>query len=236
MENEITYPHILRYLSDITVRRDPLLNEMENYARKENIPVIQRESSRLLEVFCVLAKPRRILELGTAIGYSAIILAKAMGPSGIVDTVEMDDIRVMEAKKYIERAGLEKTIRILQGDAYEVLQCLGTPYDLIFLDAAKGQYMEFLPYCLRLLNPGGLLISDNILYRGMVAREGFIEHKHRTITVRLKAYIRELMDNKSLLTSIIPIGDGMAVSIKNDGTRNLSSLFCSEQKEEKGCL
>jgi predicted O-methyltransferase YrrM len=187
---------------------------MEDYAREKHIPVIQRESSRFLELLCTMAKPHRILEVGTAIGYSSILLAKTTCQSGIVDTIELDEDRAAEANRYIRRAGLEKTIRILHGDAFEVLQCLENPYDFIFLDAAKGQYMEFLPFCLRLLNPGGLLISDNILYRGMVAKEGFIEHKHRTITVRLKAYINELMSDENLLTSIIPIGDGMAVSIK----------------------
>ncbi|NLN66003.1 MAG: O-methyltransferase [Clostridiaceae bacterium] len=214
LENEINYPHIRDYLFDVTKHREPLLVEMEEYAINNHIPVIQRESSRLLRVLCTLARPRRILEVGTAIGYSAIILASEMGTQGVVDTIEIDEDRVQEANRYIERSGIKTTIRVIHGDAAEVLQCLTTPYDMIFLDAAKGQYMEFLPHCLRLLNPGGVLVSDNILYRGMVAKEGFIEHKHRTIATRLKAYIDALMSDDNLLTSIIPIGDGMAVSIK----------------------
>ncbi len=219
MENEINYPHILDYLSEVTTQEDPLLKEMEEYARIRYIPVIQRESARLLEVLCTLSKPKRLLEIGTAIGYSSIQLARTMGEAGIVDTIELDDDRADEADRYIRRAGLEKIIRVLRGDAAEVLQCLEHPYDFIFLDAAKGQYIEFLPHCLRLLNPGGLLVSDNILYRGMVTKEGFIEHKHRTITIRLKTYIDALMSDGTLLTSIIPIGDGMAVSIKKCGMK-----------------
>jgi len=214
LENEINYPHILDYLGKIIMQDDPLLNEIEEYARKNHIPVIQRESGRLLEVLCTLSKPKKILEIGTAVGYSSILLARKLDGAGILDTIELDENRADEADKYIKRAGLEKTIRVLRGDAAEVLQCLAHPYDFIFLDAAKGQYIEFLPHCLRLLNPGGLLVSDNILYRGMVAKEGFIEHKHRTITVKLKTYIDALLSDDKLLTSIIPIGDGMAVSIK----------------------
>lgn len=214
MDNEINYPPILDYLGKMIKQEDPLLLEMEEYARNHHIPIICRESSRLLLVLCTLSKPKKILEVGTAIGYSSIQLARMMGEAGILDTIEMDDDRADEADGYIKRAGLEKIIRVLRGDAAEILQCLEHPYDFIFLDAAKGQYNEFLPHCLRLLNPGGLLVSDNILYRGMVAKEGFIEHKHRTITVRLKAYIDALLADEQLYTSIIPIGDGMAVSIK----------------------
>ncbi len=214
MDNEINYPHILDYLYAITKQQDPLLMEMEEYARSRHIPVIQRESARLLEVLCTLSKPKKILEIGTAIGYSSIQLARVIPEPGFLDTIELDEDRADEADGYIRRAGLDRIVRVLRGDAAQVLQCLEHPYDLIFLDAAKGQYLEFLPQCLRLLNSGGVLVSDNILYRGMVAKEGFIEHKHRTITVRLKAYIDALMSNEALLTSIIPIGDGMAVSIK----------------------
>ena len=214
MENEIHYPHILDYLYAVTEQRDPLLMEMEEYARGRHIPVIQRESARLLEVLCTLSKPKKILEIGTAIGYSSIQLARVIDGPGFLDTIELDEDRAEEADGYIRRAGRDRIIRVLRGDAAQVMQCLEHTYDFIFLDAAKGQYPEFLPHCLRLLNSGGLLVSDNILYRGMVAKEGFIEHKHRTITVRLKAYIDALMTDEGLLTSIIPIGDGMAVSIK----------------------
>lgn len=214
MENEITYPYINSFLSEIMKSSDPLLAEMENYAKKRFIPIIQPESARLLETLSVIIKPKRILEVGTAIGYSSIMLARTLSPAGAVDTIEIDEDIAKIAREYIKRAGLEKVIRLIVGDAAEVLQCLGGMYDLIFLDAAKGRYPEFFSYCLGLLNHGGLLITDNILYRGMVAKQGFIEHKHRTITVRLKEYINDLVSNKEMLTSIIPIGDGVAVSYK----------------------
>jgi predicted O-methyltransferase YrrM len=214
LENEITYPYIQSFLFEIMKSSDPLLAEMEKYAAKRYIPIIQPESSRLLETLSMLIKPRRILEVGTAIGYSSIILARTLGSSGAVDTIEIDEDIAKIAREYIKRAGLENVIRLIIGDAAEVLQCLGGMYDLIFLDAAKGKYPEFFSFCFGLLNRGGLLITDNILYKGMVAKQGFIEHKHRTITVRLKEFINELLSNKELLTSIIPIGDGVAVSYK----------------------
>lgn len=214
MENEITYPDIRSFLSEISRNSDPLLCEMEIYAEKQHIPIIKPESARFMETLCSIIKPRRILEVGTAIGYSSIILARMLNSPGFVDTIEIDGNIAEKAREYIKKAGLEKAIRLLIGDASEVLQCLNTPYDLIFLDCAKGKYPELLPYCLRLLNPGGLLIADNILYKGMAAKTGFVEHKHRTITFRLKDFINELLDNNNLVTSIIPLGDGISVSYK----------------------
>ncbi len=216
MENEINYPFVHEFLSRMFCSRDPLLQEMETYAEKEQIPIIQRESARFLETICMITKPLRVLEVGTAIGYSSIILAGMQSEKGIIDTIEMSEDMVTKAIGYIQRAGLEKKIRILQGDAFEILQCLNTPYDLLFLDAAKGQYPDFLPQCLRLLKTGGVLLSDNVLYKGMVARPGYISHKHRTITVRLRDYLEKLNNSDKLVTSIIPVGDGMAVSYKKE--------------------
>lgn len=220
LEYEITYPHINSYLADILQQPDPLLKEMEEYARKEHIPIIQPESAQLLKVLCTVSKPERILEIGTAIGYSSIILAKSMDKSGVIDTVEINEDMIDKAVGYIKRAGFEEKIRILHGDAAEVLQCLSTPYDFIFLDAAKGQYIDLLPFCLRLLKPGGIFITDNVLYRGMVAKDGFIEHKHRTIIVKLKEYLSLLCRNDELTTSIVPIGDGIAICVKTDNRKN----------------
>jgi len=214
LENEITYPHINSFLADVLKQSDPLLEEMEKYARKAYIPIIQPESAQFLKMLCTVSKPKRVLEIGTAIGYSSIILARTMDENGVIDTVEIDEDMIEKAAGYIKRAGLENKIRVLHGDAAEVLECLGTPYDFIFLDAAKGRYIEMLPHCLRLLKPEGIFVTDNVLYRGMVAKDGFIEHKHRTIIVRLKEYINLLCRNNELTTSIIPIGDGITVSVR----------------------
>lgn len=220
MRNEINFAHINSFLSNILEQPDQLLKEMEEYAHKTHIPIIQPESAYLLRILCTISKPKRILEIGTAIGYSSIIFAQSMGNCGVIDTIEINENMVEKAMGYIKKAGFEKKIRILQGDASEVLQCLNTPYDFIFLDAAKGQYNEFLSSCLRLLKPGGVFISDNILYRGMVAKEGFIEHKHRTIIIKLKEYLQKLCKNKDLITSIVPIGDGIVICIKKTNKQN----------------
>lgn len=216
MENEITYPHINRFLAGILKQSDLLLTEMEEHASKDHIPIIQPESAQFLKVLCTIAKPKRVLEIGTAIGYSAIILAQSMDKCGVIDTIEINEDMIEIAIGYIKRAGFEEKIRVLHGDAAEVLQCLNTPYDFIFLDAAKGQYLDLLPSCLRLLKTGGVFITDNVLYRGMVSKDGTVEHKHRTIAVKLKEYLHALCKNNELITSIVPIGDGISVCIKKD--------------------
>jgi len=220
LENEITYPHINNFLASILEQTDPLLKEMEEHAKEAHIPIIQPESAHLLKILCYISKPKRILEIGTAIGYSSIILAKSMDECGVIDTIEINEEMIEKAVGYIKRAGLGEKIRIINGDATEVLQCLSTPYDFIFLDAAKGQYIEMLPHCLRLLKSGGIFVTDNVLYRGMVAKEGFVEHKHRTIIVKLKEYIQLLRQNNELITSIVPSGDGIAVCVKTGIRKN----------------
>lgn len=220
LDNEITYPHINSYFAGIFEQPDPLLKEMEEYAHKYHIPILQPESAQILKVLCHISKPGRILEIGTAIGYSSIILAQSVAGCGVIDTIEIDEEMIEKAAGYIKRAGFDEKIRILHGDAAEVLQCLSTPYDFIFLDAAKGQYLEFLPFCLKLLNPGGIFVTDNVLYRGMVAKDGFIEHKHRTIIVKLKEYLKLLCRNKELITSIVPAGDGIAICVKTGSREN----------------
>jgi predicted O-methyltransferase YrrM len=137
-----------------------------------------------------------------------------MGTSGTVDTIEIDEDMAEAARKNIEIMDLSKRIRVLQGDALEVMECLDTAYDFIFLDATKGRYIEYFDHAIRLLRPGGLLVSDNVLYKGLVAQNQKVVHKHRTIAVKLKEYLQLLCHDERLNTSIIPIGDGLAVSLK----------------------
>ncbi|NMA67316.1 MAG: O-methyltransferase [Clostridiaceae bacterium] len=213
MENRICYDEISQYIRSVINREKGLLKKMEEYARLNHIPIINPESAAFLKVLTKIHKPLRILEVGTAIGYSSIIIAKA-SPLAVIDTIEIDEDIAKIAEKNIGTSGVEERIRVIVGDALEVMQCLSATYDMIFLDAAKGQYIEYFPEALRLLNPGGILISDNILYKGLVAQKGQVIHKHRTITNKLREYIKLICNDKDLETSIIPIGDGMAVSFK----------------------
>lgn len=213
MDDRIIYPEIIDYLRSTIRRETGFLKELEEYATLHHIPIIQPESAALLKVLVKLHKPQKILEAGTAIGYSACILSEAMNKSGIIDTIEIDEEMADIAKKNIKRMGFENCIRVLLGDALEVMECLNSSYDMIFLDAAKGQYNDYLNQALRLLRPEGLLVSDNVLYKGLVAQDE-IQHKHRTIAVRLKEYLHRICNDDRLETSIIPIGDGMAISLK----------------------
>lgn len=214
MEDRIIYPEIIEYLRSTIGRETGFIKELEEYASLNHIPIIQPESAALLKILVKLHKPQKILEAGTAIGYSACILYEAMNKAGIIDTIEIDEEMADLAMKNINSMGFDKCIRVLVGDALEVMECLNSPYDMIFLDAAKGQYNEYLTQALRLLKSGGLLISDNVLYKGLVAQIERVPHKHRTIAVNLREYLQQICSDDRLETTLIPIGDGMAISLK----------------------
>jgi len=213
----ICYDYITEFIRN-TIRtneeNDVVLSEIRRFADLNNIPILQPETARLLFVLGLIIKPRRILEAGTAIGYSSILLAKTLKPGGIIDTVENQDEMIEIARNNIKKAGYDDRINSIAGDAAEVLRCLDKKYDMIFMDAAKGQYLELLPDCIRLLNTGGVLISDNVLYKGMVASDSLVIRRKKTIVKRLRSYLKELCSNPGLETSILPVGDGVAVSIK----------------------
>ena len=206
------------YIRSILKKSEGILRELEEYARENNVPIVAPETARLLTVLGRLAKPGRILEIGTAIGYSAILLAQTLPPGGKIDTIERDEDMLSKAHENIRKAGIEDIVNIIAGDAGEVLPCLDKQYDMIFIDAAKGQYPEFLPECLRMLKPGGLLVSDNVLYKGMIAKEGPVARKKRTIVNRMREYLELLCNNPALDTSILPVGDGVAISYRRTET------------------
>lgn len=191
------------------MQKNEFLKELEELALKEYIPIIQPEVVQLIKVIFKTAKVKSVLEIGTAIGYSAINFAYFT--EGRITTIERSAEMAAAARKNIEICGMAEHIEVVEGEALEILKSIEQPYDCIFLDAAKGQYINFLPECLRILKPGGLLISDNVLYRGKVALDGFIPRKHRTIIRNLKEYIDEITEK--LETTVLPIGDGVAVSI-----------------------
>lgn len=192
--------------------------ELEQYAAEHRVPIIRPETADLLIVLGRLVKPGRILEIGTAIGYSSILLSGILAPGGRIDTIERSDRMIVKAHENIKRAGLADTIAVIAGDAAEVLRCLDKKYDMIFMDAAKGQYPEFLPECLRMLRPGGLLVSDNVLYKGMITGDELVVRRKRTIVNRMRSYLDSICSDPSLDTSILPVGDGVALSYKRTET------------------
>lgn len=194
-----------------------LLKELEDYARAHHVPIVQPEVASLLVVLGRLHKPARILEVGTAIGYSSILLSSVLQPGGKIDTIERNEEMIAKAKENIKKAGLTDTIHVIAGDALEVLPCLDKQYDMVFLDAAKGQYPEFLPECLRILRSGGLLVSDNVLYKGMVASDELVVRRKKTIVTRMRDYLDTLCQDEQLDTCVIPMGDGVAITYKRDG-------------------
>lgn len=210
----ICYDYINNYIRDTIQKNDGILKELEEYAALYHVPIIQPEVAKLLLVTGKLLKPMRILEVGTAIGYSAILMSKILEPGGKIDTIDRSEKMIFLAKENIKKAELEDNINIITGDALDVLQCLEKKYDLIFMDAAKGQYSEFLTECLRMLKPGGVLFSDNVLYKGMVACDDLIVFRKKTIVKRMREYLHTICNSESLETTIIPIGDGVAISYK----------------------
>lgn len=210
----ICYDYINDYLRNTLKNDNSFLKELEEFAKENNVPIIQPEVAKLLSVLGSIIKPNKILEVGTAIGYSAILMTGFLNEGGAIDTIERYELMVNRAKHNIKNVGLERIINIIQGDALEILSCIDKKYDMIFVDAAKGQYGEFLPHCLRMLNVGGVLISDNVLYKGMVANDDIVIRRKKTIVTRMRDYLTTICNHNQLETSIIPIGDGVAISYK----------------------
>lgn len=202
------------YIRNTIRHRDGLLSDLEEYAKEHHVPIVTPEVAQLLIVLGRIIRPERILEIGTAIGYSSILLAGVLVNGGRIDTIERQEEMILRARENIKKAGLEHTISIIAGDAEDVLKCLDKQYDMIFLDAAKGQYPEFLPECLRMLKNGGLLVSDNVLYKGMVASDDLVVRRKKTIVNRMRSYLDSICSNPALDTSILPVGDGVALSYK----------------------
>ena len=210
--DNINYDYILRYIRDTLPQSQGLLLEMEKFAEKNSVPISQPESIRFLEIIIKIANAKRILEVGSAIGYSAIRMSNASG--GNVTTIELSEEMAYIAEENIRKAGLSDKITLIRGDAREILPKLEGEFDLIFVDAAKGQYAEFFKESRRLLKKGGIMVSDNVLYKGMTATDELLVHRKITLVRRLRSYLEMLKENKEFSTALIPIGDGVALSFK----------------------
>lgn len=212
--SNITNEFVETYIRELLPESKGLFKEMEIYAEENHVPIVHKEVASLLGVLTRTSGAKKVLEVGTAIAYSTLLFCRAMAEDGHITTIERNEEMILKAKENIKKANREDQVRILQGDAEEILRFLEGRYDIIFLDGAKGQYNDFLNDCLHLLKPGGLLISDNILYKGMIATDELVVRRKRTIVNRMRSYLETICDHPQLETSIIPIGDGLALSYK----------------------
>ncbi len=185
--------------------------KIKQKAIEEHIPIIMDDTLEVIAKYLKDIKPTKILEIGTAVGYSAICFSKYLAQNGRIDTIERDEERIIEAKKNIKEMELEDVIHIYEGDAVEILPTLKDKYDMVFIDAAKGKYPFFLAQALRLLNDDGIIFADNILYKGYVMSD-YNKHKQRTAVRNLREYIKEVTENENLETEILEVGDGLAIS------------------------
>lgn len=206
---------ITDYINSLDRGHGELLDRIAREARAAFVPIIRRETANLLQTTVAAIRPLRILEVGTAVGYSALLMAQVMPEGSHITTIEKYEPRIPMAREHFLQAGMEERITLIKGDAEEVLQGLTGPFDFIFMDAAKGQYIHWLPRILELMEKGGVLFSDNVLQDGDIIESRFaVERRNRTIHSRMREYLYTLTHSDTLQTSIIPIGDGVTLSVK----------------------
>ena len=203
------------YINSLNAGNTPFLEELEKKAKADYVPIIRREMQSLLKLLLAMKRPVRILEVGTAVGFSALLMAEYNPANCEITTIENYEKRIPIARDNFVKAGKDQMIKLLEGDAAEVLKTLHGPYDFIFMDAAKGQYIHFFDDILRLLAEGGILVSDNVLQDGDIIESHYaVTRRNRTIHKRMREYLYELTHNENLTTAVLPVGDGVTVSVK----------------------
>lgn len=218
--SNINESSVEEYIRNLIPSSDNFLLELEKYAEINHVPIIHPEVAQLIKVLLNIAKPKKILEIGTAIGYSALVMASAIEKHGKIISIEKREDMINIAEKNITDNGYSNMIQIIKGEAEEILPNINDKFDFIFIDAAKGQYMEFFPHCLRNLVDGGIILSDNVLYKGMVASDELVMRRKKTIVKRMRNYLDYITSNKDLVSSVIPIGDGVAITYKKEVEKN----------------
>lgn len=203
------------YINSLDPGNTAFLEELEKEALLSGVPIIRREMQSFIKVLLAVKKPKRILEVGTAVGFSTLLMCE-YGPSDLqITTIENYEKRIPIARENFRKAGRTGQIDFLEGDAGEILKKLEPGYDFIFMDAAKGQYIHWLEDVLRILNPEGILLSDNVLQEGEIIESHYlVERRNRTIYKRMREYLYVLKHDERIQTSILPLGDGAALSVK----------------------
>ena len=212
----IVEERIVSYINSLEKENSPVLEEIEKEARKDGVPIIRKEMESFLRVMLSIKKPMRILELGTAVGYSAILMSECINGKGQIITIENYDKRIPIAKENIKKAGRENVIKLLEGVAMEIMPTLESDqFDFVFMDAAKAQYIHFLPEDLPLMKKDGVLITDNVLQEGdLIQSKYVVRRRDRTIHKRMREYLEVVKNHPQLETTIVPIGDGITMSVK----------------------
>ena len=206
---------MVSFINSLDAGNPTYLNELEEYARATDVPIVRTEMQSFLRFLMKMKQPMQILEVGTAIGFSALLMSEYAPKGCKITTIEKYEKRIPIAKENFAKAGKEKQITLLEGDATEILKELSGSYDFIFMDAAKGQYINFLPDILKLMPEGGLLISDNVLQDGDALESRYaVTRRNRTIHTRMREYLYELKHCEKLQTDILPVGDGVTISVK----------------------
>lgn len=203
------------FINSYASKNSPELDKLEQFSLETNVPIIRKEMQTLIKFLLAMQSPKSVLEVGTAIGFSAVLMQHNLPRDSHITTIEKYEKRIPIAKENFEKFGVTDQITLLEGDATDILKELKGPFDFIFMDAAKGQYINFLPDILRLLAPGGILLTDNVMQEGDILESKFaVERRNRTIYKRMRDYLYELTHNPMLTTVILPVGDGVTISTK----------------------
>lgn len=211
----IANERIISYINSLSTEDTPFLTELEKWALKERVPIIRKETQSFLKMLLAMKQPEHILEIGTAVGFSSLMMSECVSENCTITTIENYEKRIPIARDNFVRAGKDHQITLLEGDAMEVLKGLTGPYDFVFLDAAKAQYIYYLPELLRIMPEGAVLVSDNVLQDGNIVESRFaVERRDRTIHARMREYLYELTHRDDLVTSVLPLGDGVTVSVR----------------------
>ena len=217
----IVEERLITYINSLDSGNTQFLEKIEKEARENYVPIIRKETQNLLKFLLAMNRPGHILEVGTAVGFSALLMEEYNPVDCRITTIENYEKRIPIAKENFLRAGKENVIELIEGDASEVLKTLQEPYDFIFMDAAKGQYINFLPEVMRLLKIGGVLVSDNVLQDGNIIESRFaVTRRDRTIHKRMRDYLYEITHRKELVTTVLPVGDGVTISVKKEGNES----------------
>lgn len=213
-KDAIVHPYITGFLRGKMVHDNEFLRELEEYASENSVPIVEPETARFISVMAKIVNPKRLLEVGCAIGYSSILLSEGLADGGKITTLECNPDMVRIARENILKAGLSDRIEVVEADAKEYLSQMDDCFDYIFLDGPKAHYIYMLDDCVRMLRKGGILVADNVLYKGMTADDAHVIRRKITIVKRLRKFIDALMEDTRIETSILPLGDGVTVSVK----------------------